>query len=115
MTHNQMAYAAIVSTLIFGTLFVGATGFFQTGSDFDPAVDDDLIGDGTDPTDAIACMNYISGVVDTSSLVCPPMTVTRGQLKDIVTKYLKEKPATRHWSATLLVQDSLVAVFPCNK
>ena len=69
----------------------------------------------TDPTDAIACMNYISGVVDTSSLVCPPMTVTRGQLKDIVTKYLKEKPATRHWSATLLVQDSLVAVFPCNK
>ena len=30
VSHNQMAYVAIVSTLIFGSLFVGATGFFQT-------------------------------------------------------------------------------------
>ena len=53
MSHNQMAYAAIVSTLIFGSLFVGTTGFFQTSEgagDYDSAVDDDLIGSGTDPT-----------------------------------------------------------------
>ena len=49
MSHNQMAYVAIVSTLIFGSLFVGATGFFQTSEagDFDPAFEDDLIGDGS--------------------------------------------------------------------
>ena len=50
MSHNQMAYVAIVSTLIFGSLFVGANGFFQTSEgagDFDPAYEDDLIGDGT--------------------------------------------------------------------
>ena len=50
VSHNQMAYVAIVSTLIFGSLFVGATGFFQTSEgagDFDPAVEDDLIGDGS--------------------------------------------------------------------
>ncbi len=50
MSHNQMAYVAIVSTLIFGSLFVGATGFFQTSEgagDFDSAAEDDLIGDGS--------------------------------------------------------------------
>ena len=50
MSHNQMAYVAIVSTLIFGSLFVGATGFFQTSEgagDFDPAAEDDLIGQGS--------------------------------------------------------------------
>ena len=56
MSHNQMAYAAIISTLIFGSLFVGTTGFFQTSEgagDYDSAVDDDLIGSGTDPTVSI--------------------------------------------------------------
>ena len=46
MSHNQMAYVAIVSTMIFGSLFVGANGFFQTSEgagDFDPAYEDDLL------------------------------------------------------------------------
>lgn len=50
ISHNQMAYVAIVSTLIFGSLFVGATGFFQTSEtagDFDAAAEDDIIGDGS--------------------------------------------------------------------
>ena len=50
MSHNQMAYVAIVSTMIFGSLFVGASGFFQTSEgagDFDPAAEDDLIGEGS--------------------------------------------------------------------
>ena len=33
MSHNQMAYVAIVSTLIFGSLFVGASGYFQTSEE----------------------------------------------------------------------------------
>jgi len=50
MSHNQMAYVAIVSTLIFGSLFVGATGFFQTSDgvgDYESAATDDIIGDGS--------------------------------------------------------------------
>ena len=50
VSHNQMAYVAIVSTLIFGSLFVGATGFFQTSEtagDFDAAAEEDIIGDGS--------------------------------------------------------------------
>ncbi|MBT5661549.1 MAG: hypothetical protein HOI79_05710 [Euryarchaeota archaeon] len=53
LSHNQMAYVAIVSTLIFGSLFVGVSGFFQTSEDiggFESAVEDDLRGE----TDAIA-------------------------------------------------------------
>jgi hypothetical protein len=48
MSHNQMAYVAIVSTLIFGSLFVGVTGFIQTGVDYDSVVEEDLIGNGSD-------------------------------------------------------------------
>ena len=50
MSHNQMAYVAIVSTLIFGSLFVGATGFFQTSDgvgDYESAATDDIIGEGS--------------------------------------------------------------------
>ena len=45
-----MAYAAIISTLIFGSLFVGFSGYFQTSEGlggFESAVEDDLIGSGT--------------------------------------------------------------------
>ena len=50
LSHNQMAYAAIISTLIFGSLFVGFSGFFQTSEGiggFESAAEDDLIGSGT--------------------------------------------------------------------
>ena len=45
LNHNQMAYAAIISTLIFGSLFVGISGFYQTSSgvgDFDSAAEEDI-------------------------------------------------------------------------
>ena len=43
LNHNQMAYAAIVSTLIFGSIFVGLSGYFQTSEGlggFESAADD---------------------------------------------------------------------------
>jgi len=45
-----MAYAAIISTMIFGSLFVGFSGYFQTSEGiggFESAAEDDLIGTGT--------------------------------------------------------------------
>jgi hypothetical protein len=56
LTHNQMAYVAIVSTLIFGSLFVGASGYYQTSESigqFDSAVEEDLYGKGTTSSDAL--------------------------------------------------------------
>ena len=43
-----MAYVAIVSTLIFGSLFVGVSGFFQTSENvggFESAVEEDIRGE----------------------------------------------------------------------
>ena len=48
LNHNQMAYAAIISTLIFGALFVGISGFYQTSSgvgDFDSAAEENITPD----------------------------------------------------------------------
>ena len=56
LTHNQMAYVAIVSTLIFGSLFVGVSGYYQTSESigqFDSAVEDDLYGKGTTSSEAL--------------------------------------------------------------
>ena len=49
MNPNQMAYVAIVSTLIFGSIFVGFSGVLQTSEglgNFDSAVEEDISGDG---------------------------------------------------------------------
>ncbi|HJL97471.1 MAG TPA: hypothetical protein QF401_04900, partial [Candidatus Poseidoniaceae archaeon] len=56
LSHNQMAYAAIISTLIFGSLFVGFSGLFQTSEGiggFESAAEEDLIGSGTGVSDAV--------------------------------------------------------------
>ncbi len=48
LNHNQMAYVAIVSTLIFGSLFVGISGFFQTSEEiggYESAVEEDIRGE----------------------------------------------------------------------
>jgi len=66
MAHNQMAYVAIVSTMIFGSLFVGASGYFQTSEDlggFESAADEDVTGGGTNALDAIDSDN--DGISDT--------------------------------------------------
>ena len=52
---NQMAYVAIVTTLIFGSLFVGFSGYLQTSGslgNFDSAAEEDIIGDGSITTEA---------------------------------------------------------------
>ena len=51
MNHNQMAYVAIITTLIFGSLFVGISGFWQTNErigDFESAAEEDIFGEGTE-------------------------------------------------------------------
>ena len=64
LNHNQMAYAAIISTLIFGALFVGVSGFYQTSDgvgDFDSAAEEDLFGDEVtsgEATDSDGAVSY---------------------------------------------------------
>jgi Rap1a immunity proteins len=76
------------------------------------------------------CIAYIIGVVDAQQsqdetvasinappnkrFVCRPSNVTGGQLMDVVTKHLTERPAERHWPAAVLVRNAMVAAFPCR-
>jgi len=56
MNHNQMAYVAIITTLIFGSLFVGISGFWQTNErvgDFESAAQDDILGEGTESVETL--------------------------------------------------------------
>lgn len=71
--------------------------------------------------DVVVCLAYVTGVVDTLTMtenryVCvPPKSVTGGQLRDIVTKWLEDNPADRHLNASALVMLALTEAFPCTE
>ena len=82
----------------------------------------DLLGDCRASRDV--CVSYVMGVVDTivfqqrivtrKKFLCIPLDETSGRLADIVLEYLKENPESRRWSAALLVNNALVAEYPCQ-
>jgi hypothetical protein len=71
------------------------------------------------------CTAYISGVVDGSELisgdgkreaklVCIPVdSVTAGQLRLVVVKYLNEHPEELHQPASWLIEFAFIKAFPC--
>jgi len=61
---------------------------------------------------------YVKGVTDAyyeAGLFCNPNGVTNLQAFDIVGKYLKDNPETRHKNAPSLVYKSLTDAYPCKK
>jgi len=62
-------------------------------------------------------MGYIIGVTDSFILkeVCPPRDVTQGQLLDVVTNFLANRPQIRHQPADLLVVLALRQHWPCRE
>jgi Rap1a immunity proteins len=75
--------------------------------------DDD---DGTQ--NGSACLHYIAGVTDALLMhkeICVPSGVTIRQLADIVTKYLRDNPEVRHFTAASDTTVALAHVFPCSK
>jgi Rap1a immunity proteins len=70
------------------------------------------------------CLGYVLGAYDafnTTSrvegnivILCPPEDLTKGQIRDIVVKYLEENPETRHESASDLVMLALSKAYPCK-
>ncbi len=70
------------------------------------------------------CAAYISGAVDTYSVVamasdrplafCLAEKVNTRQLRDIVVTYLEGNPEIRHFSGAVLVHSALVEGFPCS-
>ena len=48
LSHDQMAYAAIIATLIFGAGFIGISGVVQSGISFDDAFEENAGGNSLD-------------------------------------------------------------------
>jgi hypothetical protein len=72
--------------------------------------------------DEMVCFGYVQGVIDTlayydpaaaQSICTPYPSVTKGQEEEIVVKYLKENPATRHLDSPKLIDDAMHGAFPC--
>ncbi|MFZ1741850.1 MAG: Rap1a/Tai family immunity protein [Pontixanthobacter sp.] len=71
------------------------------------------------------CMAYVLGAIDQLSLnttadkdfvyqICLRESVTSGQLRDVVVKYLRENPADRDSQASFAVWISVRKAWPCS-
>ena len=63
------------------------------------------------------CLGYVSGVHDALAgiTICLPSGVTRGQIMDFVTQWLRANPAQRHLTADQTVSIALNAQWPCKR
>ncbi len=72
------------------------------------------------------CGGYVTGIVDTieslqlrgvlpADALCIPDESTKGQLVDVVLKYLEKHPERRHLEAGSLVPEALNRAFPCTR
>ena len=62
-------------------------------------------------------IGYIIGVTDAlmGAVVCPPSSVTAGQIRDLTRAKLIDNPEQRHKSADLFVRAAVEQVWPCKK
>ena len=75
LTHNQLALAAIMSTLIVASLFVGANGFWQNSEigSFESAQEDDIFGEGSEAVDSTDTDNDgLSDILESSQYGTDP-------------------------------------------
>lgn len=66
------------------------------------------------------CLGMVSGLYDGSMVwnsahICPPSNVTLGQVRDIFVQHLYRVPSERHFAAGALMNNALVAAFPCRR
>jgi hypothetical protein len=62
-------------------------------------------------------LGYVSGVADalTGTITCPPLTVSVGQVNDMVRALLEANPGDRHKSADVFVFTAMKAQWPCKQ
>ena len=122
--------------LIFIVCFLGlacqinaqhSTDLLQTGNDFLRHCDETRVNqkDAVSVAQYMRCMGYIQGFVEghlamqmTSSAkptYCYPEDVEFGQVKRIVSKWLKDNPAKSNLPIAVVMEKSLEDTFPCNQ
>ena len=62
-------------------------------------------------------LGYVAGAADSfmGVTVCPPATVTTGQMHDMVKQYLEAYPAVRHFSGDVIINRVLSNAWPCAR
>lgn len=72
--------------------------------------------------DIAMCLGFIGGTskgaqiissLNKSPFICVPPSVTFGQQRDVVTKYLRDNPSSRHEPAASLILVALYDAFKC--
>jgi hypothetical protein len=79
----------------------------------------------TSGVDAVTCLSFIQGVVDTSMIgpsmygqeiyFCVPSGSTIGQYNDVIIAYLRNHPERRHYASASLIIEAMRQAFPCNR
>ena len=119
MTKKLALILAAMTWLVAGHA-TPAWSFWQKGND--------LVEDCTSDNDSnvLTCLGYVMGVADMidanstldisgfSPICIPSETVTVGQLRRVVVKYLNSHPEKTHDPAVVLVVVALREAFPCQ-
>jgi len=91
-----------------------------------PLTGNDLLKwcESTDDIDRAFCLGYIIGVTDLDGAdgsmfperrrSCVAEGANNGQVRDVVVKYLKDRPEERHILAAILIVKAMVQTFPCK-
>jgi len=115
------ALARLVASVAIATSVLAATapyavGAFYTGNELlefcrsqNPVTAVDYVKDAS-------CIFYIAGITDVINTrqACIASSVTAGQVRDVVVKWLKANPQERHYTAHNLVVLALSKAFPCR-
>ena len=69
----------------------------------------------TDSSRKLLGLGYVMGVHDAHETVnhCSPGTVTAGQVRDVVLRFLESAPEYRHRTADVIIREVLKATWPC--
>lgn len=66
------------------------------------------------------CLGLVAGLYDANLVwnkqhICLPANVTLGQIRDVFIRHIQQQASERHWSAGALMNNALVAAFPCPR
>ena len=119
MKSLMVGLLAVLALLLTGTSTRGQRVSKTTGNELLEACE------GSEPFQQAFCLGYVTGASDVDGAEgaafperrrsCVPDSVSNGQLKDVVVKYLKDNPEERHILAAILVVKSVAKAFPCKQ
>jgi hypothetical protein len=113
----------LIAAMILAATSTPSLGYFVDGNELYKKCNSSTSDSaGVGYMDLSYCLAYIAGVSDTLDSarannrlpVCVPVNVQAGQLKDVVTMYLRDNPSVRSMEANLLVVVALSDAWGCG-